>query len=233
MKLRVLIRGLVMLGILAGVGFLLKTTPLGSFFERDAIDDLVRGQGLTGEAIFIASGALFTAIGFSRQAVAFMGGYAFGLGLGTGLSVIAAAIGCTVTFFYARFFGRDMVARKFPDKISRIDAFLGENPFTMTLLIRFLPIGSNVLTNLAAGVTGVSAVIFIAASAIGYIPQMLIFALVGSGVHLDTGYGIGLSVVLFVISGLMGVHLYRKHRHGKRLGDDIDRKLGNGSANGN
>mgnify|MGYP003979948315 FL=1 len=44
MKLRVLIRGLVMLGILAGVGFLLKTTPLGSFFERDAIDDLVRGQ---------------------------------------------------------------------------------------------------------------------------------------------------------------------------------------------
>ncbi|MBT6609343.1 MAG: SNARE associated Golgi protein, partial [Rhodospirillaceae bacterium] len=84
-----------------------------------------------------------------------------------------------------------------------------------------------------AGVTGVSAVIFIAASAIGYIPQMLIFALVGSGVHLDTGYGIGLSVVLFVISGLMGVHLYRKHRHGKRLGDDIDRKLGNGSANGN
>mgnify|MGYP006419651709 FL=1 len=233
MKLRVLIRGLVMLGILAGVGFLLKTTPLGSFFERDAIDDLVRGQGLTGEAIFIAAGALFTAIGFSRQAVAFMGGYAFGLGLGTGLSVIAAAIGCTVTFFYARFFGRDMVARKFPDKISRIDACLGENPFSMTLLIRFLPIGSNVLTNLAAGVTGVSAVIFIAASAIGYIPQMLIFALVGSGVHLDTGYGIGLSVVLFVISGLMGVHLYRKHRHGKRLGDDIDRKLGNGSANGN
>ncbi len=232
MSWRALFKGLAMLAVLAGIGFLLKTTPFGSFFETDAIDALVKGQGWRGEALFVAAGAILTAVGFSRQAVAFMGGYAFGLAYGTGLSVVGAAFGCTLTFCYARFFGRDVIAQKFSDKIRRVDAFLSDHPFTMTLLIRCLPVGSNLLTNLAAGVSKVSGIVFVAASAIGYIPQMLIFALVGSGVHLDTGYGIGLSVILFVVSGLLGVHLYRKHRHGRRLGDDVDRDLGNGNGNG-
>jgi len=227
---RVLFKGLAMLAVLAAAGFLLKASPLGSFFEKEGIDALVKGQGWRGELLFIAAGALLTAVGFSRQAVAFMAGYAFGLAYGTGLSVLAAALGCATTFCYARFFGRDYITRKFSEKIRRVDAFLSDHPFTMTLLIRFLPVGSNVLTNLAAGVSSVSGIVFITASAIGYIPQMLIFALVGSGVHLDTGYGIGLSAVLFVMSGLLGIHLYRKHRHGKRLGDDIDRELGNGNG---
>ena len=230
MKWRALFKGLLMLAVLAGVGWLLKTTPRGSFFERDAIDALVKGQGWRGEALFILAGGLLTAVGFSRQAVAFMGGYAFGLAMGTGLSVAAAALGCATAFCYARFFGREAIARRFSEKIRRSDAFLGEHPFAMTLLIRFLPVGSNLLTNLAAGVSSVSGVIFVTASAVGYVPQMVIFALVGSGVHLDTGYGIGLSVILFVASGLLGVHLYRKYRHGKRLGDDVDRELGNGNG---
>ena len=215
-----------MLAVLAAVGFLLKSSPLGDFFEKSTIDNLVKGQGLRGEFLYLAVGAVLTAVGFSRQAVAFMGGYAFGLAYGTGLSVLAAAIGCAMTFCYARFFARKTIASKFSERIRRVDAFLSENPFVMTLLIRFLPVGSNFLTNLAAGVSSVSGIVFVAASATGYIPQMVIFALVGSGVHLDMGYGIGLSVILFIASGLFGVHLYKKYRSGKRLGIGVDPELG-------
>ena len=230
MNWRVLRSGLMVLALLAAAGFLLKSSTLGDFFERDAIDVLVKGQGLKGEFLYVAAGALLTAVGFSRQAVAFMGGYAFGLAYGTCLSVLAVAIGCAMTFCYARFFARESIASKFSDRIRRVDAFLSENPFVMTLLIRFLPMGSNFLTNLAAGVSGVSGVVFVTASAIGYIPQMVIFALVGSGIHLDTGYGIVLSVILFIASGLLGVHLYRKYRHGKRLGIGVDPELRSGAA---
>lgn len=225
MNWRVLVKGLLLLAVLAAVGFLLKLSPLGSFFEKSAIDELVKGQGLKGEFVFIAAGAALTAVGFSRQAVAFMGGYAFGLAYGTGLSVLAAAIGCAMTFCYARFLARDAIANRFSERIRRIDAFLSGNPFAMTLLIRFLPVGSNFLTNLAAGVSSVRGPVFVSASAVGYVPQMAIFALVGSGVHLDTGYGVGLSVILFIASGLLGVHLYRKHRRGKRLGVGVDPEL--------
>ena len=74
MNWRVLGKGLMMLAVLAMVGFLLKSSPLGNFFEKSAIDDLVKDQGLKGEFLYLAAGAFLTAVGFSRQAVAFMGG---------------------------------------------------------------------------------------------------------------------------------------------------------------
>ena len=222
MNWRALFRGLAILAVLASMGVLLKITPLGTVFEQSTIDALVKGQGAKGQVIFITAGALLTAVGFSRQAVAFMGGYAFGLTYGVGISVLATAIGCSLTFCYARFLGHDAIARRFSERIRYIDTFLSGHPFNMTLLIRFLPVGSNLLTNLAAGVSSVSGAVFVTASAIGYIPQTVIFALLGSGVHLDTWHNIVLSVLLFIVSGLIGIHLYRKYRSGKRFTDVVN-----------
>ena len=95
----------------------------------------------------------------------------------------------------------------------------------MTLLIRLLPIGNNLATNLAAGVTSVRALPFILGSLIGYIPQTLVFALVGSGVNVDPALRIGLAVLLFLVSGVIGVWLYRKYRHGHTLGAEVDAEL--------
>lgn len=222
MNWRFLFKGLAMLTLLAGVGFLLKITPMGSIFEQSTIDEIVKGQGARGHAIFIGAGVLLTAVGFSRQAVAFMAGYAFGFSFGVGISVLATTIGCSLTFFYARFFGYDAIVGRFPDKISQINCFISEHPFSMTLLIRFLPVGSNILTNLAAGVSSVSGPVFVIASAVGYIPQMVIFALLGSGVNLETWHNIFLSILLFILSGLIGIHLYRKYRRGRRLAEVLD-----------
>jgi uncharacterized membrane protein YdjX (TVP38/TMEM64 family) len=122
--------------------------------------------------------------------------------------------------------GRDFVVSRFPGRVKRIDDFLRDNPLSMTLLIRLLPLGSNLVTNLAAGVSSVSAVPFFQGSAIGYLPQTLIFALVGSGISVDPELRIAISVILFVISGILGVSLYRKNRHGKSFDSDVEHKLG-------
>jgi len=89
-----------------------------------------------------------------------------------------------------------------------------------------LPLGSNLVTCLAAGVSGVSALAFISGSAVGYLPQTIVFTLIGSGIEVDPEMRIGLSVVLFVVSGMLGVYLYRKHRHGKSFDEKIERELG-------
>ena len=230
MNWRLFSKGMALLTTLALAGFLLKITSLGSIFEQNTIDDLVKGQGLNGQVIFLGAGAVLTALGFSRQAVAFMGGYAFGLAHGIGISLLATVIGCSLTFFYSRFLGREVISKWFSERTRHIDNFLSDHPFTMTLLIRLLPVGSNVLTNLAAGFSSVSGPIFIAASAFGYVPQMIIFALLGSGVHLDMWQNIGLSAVLFIASGIIGIYLYRKYRRGKRLGNLLGRGLENEDA---
>jgi len=225
MSVKILVRSSALFVALLLFGVVLKKTGFGAFFDEAWIDRAVRGQGLSGVALFVGMGWGLTSIGLPRQLVAFLGGYAFGFVTGTGLSLAAATLGCITAFLFARLLARDWVARRMSGRIKRIDAFLSDNPFTMTLLIRFLPLGSNFLTNLAAGVSGARAFPFFAGSCLGYIPQMVVFALVGSGISLDPEIRITLSAVLFVASGALGITLYRKYRHGKTFDEGLERQI--------
>lgn len=222
MSLKLVLRGGTLLLSLIGVVILIRATGLDAHLDETWIDTYVRGKGVLGVLIFVVAGGLVTGIGLPRQLIAFLGGYAFGIVEGTALAVLATVVGCIITFYYARFMGRDLIAGRFPGKVKRIDGFLAENPFSMTLLIRFLPFGSNLLTNLAAGVSSVPGLPYFAGSAIGYVPQTLIFALIGTGIKVDPAANIALAAGLFALSGILGVYLYRRHRHGKILDDDLD-----------
>ncbi len=114
-----------------------------------------------------------------------MAGYAFGLGGGILLSTLASVLGCVLCFFYARLLGRELVMHRFAGRVRRIDDFLEDNPVTMTVLIRFLPVGSNLLTNLVAGVSSVPPLAFFAGTMVGYLPQTIVFVLLGSGIQVD------------------------------------------------
>jgi len=225
MSVRLILKALVLFASIVALGIVLKATEIGTALDKAWIDTAVRGQGVTGEVVFLVVGALFTSLGLPRQVICFLAGYAFGFVIGTGLALVATLAGCASTFAYARLLGRDLVAARFPARVKRIDDFLGDNPLSMTLLIRFLPVGSNLITNLAAGVSRVPALPFLAGSAIGYVPQTVVFALLGSGVAVDPALRVGLSAVLFVVSGVLGVYLYRRFRHGRTFDDDLDRDL--------
>jgi len=227
MSMRGLLRGLVFLASLVAIGFLVQAMQIDAFLDKTWIDTEVRGRGVAGELLLVGVGAVFVAVGLPRQVISFLAGYGFGFTTGLFVALAATSLGCIITFFYARFLGRDVVSRRFPGKIRRIDDFLADNPFTMTLLIRFLPAGSNLLTNLAAGVSRVGWVPFVAGSAIGYIPQTAVFALVGSGIGVDPVWRIGLSVILFLACGGLGIYLYRRYRHGKSL--DTENRAENGA----
>lgn len=225
-KPRIFLKGLVLIVTFVAVAFLFEVSHLSSLLDKDWIDSQVRGQGLSGELLFLAMGAFATAIAVPRQAVSFLGGYAFGFLLGTLLSVLATVGGCVLSFFYARWFGRELVKNRFPARIQRVDGFIRENTFSMTLLIRLLPVGSNILTSLAAGVSSVRAMPFLLGSALGYIPQTAVFALVGSGISLDPTFRIGLGVFLFVISGFLGIYLFRRFRRGHHLDPKLEAAMG-------
>lgn len=222
---RRILRGLVFMASLLLLGYLLETTHFGASLNQAWIDAEIRGKGLNGELLFIGVGALATALAMPRQLISFLGGYAFGLVLGTMLTLIAITLSCALTFFYARWLGRSFITTRFGARIKRIDDFLSWKPLAMALLIRLLPVGNNLITNLTAGVTSVRGLPFILGSMLGYIPQTLVFALVGSGVNVDPALRIGLAVALFLISGMIGVWLYRKYRHGHTLGAEVDAEL--------
>lgn len=226
MTLRILLKGLLLIASLALLGWLVNAFQLSDVLSEQWIDTQVRGQGFRGELIFLGMAALTTAVGFPRQVVAFLGGYAFGFVLGTLLAVAGTLAGSLMAFFYARWFGRSLVLHRFPGRIRKLDDFLSGHPFTMALIIRLLPVGSNLGTNLVAGVCSVAALPFLAGSGVGYLPQTLVFALAGSGIHVDPGLRLTLAAVLFVASSLLGVWIYHRHRHGAAMEADLDQALG-------
>ena len=225
MKLRTYLPGLVFLLTLIAIGYVVESGLLGGLLSEDWIDREVRGKGVSGELLYLAVGGFVTAVAVPRHVVSFLGGYAFGFGLGSALALAATEFGCLLDFFYARIVGRPLVSARLGARVRRIEDFLAANPFSMTLLIRLLPVGNNFATSLAAGVSRVPARPFLLGSLLGYIPQTMVFALAGSGVEMGANHRVALAVLFFVASGAIGIWLYRHYRHGKTLGEDVEKSI--------
>lgn len=218
---RLIIKGLVLIITLAVLGYLFKKTDLGHSINEAWINEHVRRHGIEGVLLFLMMGAVFTAIGLPRQIIAFLSGYAFGVLQGTLFGALAALLGSMLAFSYARLLGRGLLRTKLGNRAKRFDAFIQKHPFTMTLLIRLLPVGNNALTNLAAGISNIRPIAFFSGTFIGYLPQTLVFALVGSGVQVAPGLKFGSAVFLFIVSGALGAYLYQRHRHSLDLVTDL------------
>jgi uncharacterized membrane protein YdjX (TVP38/TMEM64 family) len=212
-----LLRGLLGIGLLVLLGFGLQALQGVPLLDADWIDAEVRGQGLRGEWLFVLTAALFTALGLPRQLVGFFAGYAFGLALGGLLALVASLGGALLTFHAARWLGRDLVRRWCSRRLRNLDGLVGRHPLRTILLVRLLPLGSNLATNLTAGLSRMGAMPFAAGSALGYLPQTLVFALIGSGIAVDPLWRIGGGALLFVLSGLLGLSLWHRYRNGAAI----------------
>lgn len=206
------------LGLALG-GLLLRA--LGAAPGAEWVDRYVRDQGLLGETLFLLAGAAASAAGLPRQGVAFLGGYAFGAVLGSALALLAQLLGCALAFSWARLVGRAWAERRLAGRYGRRlravrDVLVG-NPFGATLALRLLPVGNNLALNLLAGLSGIAALPFLAASALGYLPQTVVFALLGKGVRVDGAWQLGLALLLMAVSIGIGLALLRRARAGRAL----------------
>jgi uncharacterized membrane protein YdjX (TVP38/TMEM64 family) len=216
-ELRALARpALFLAGLLAG-GFALHLISRAGGLDPAALNSWIVGQGWLGRLAFIGIGAAACAVGMPRQAVAFAGGYAFGAVHGSLAAWAAMLLGLAAAFWWARLAGRAYAQRRLSGKLRRIDRFIAENPFSATLTLRLLPVGNNLALNLLAGLSGVAFGPFLAGSAIGYLPQTIVFALLGKGVRIEREVQIALGVVLFLASALMGLWLLSRHRRAQAL----------------
>jgi uncharacterized membrane protein YdjX (TVP38/TMEM64 family) len=227
LKRGVLLRGIVVILTVAAVVeiFHQSDMPYGPDDLKAWVEREILGHGAMGMLMFVAFGAVFTGVGLSRQVLAFVAGYAFGIAAGTGLALAGEIGGVVLAFFYARFLGRSFVTRKFPRRVRQVDDFLKLNPFLMTLAIRLLPVSNNLAVNLVAGVSSVPLIPFFVASAIGHTPQTVVFAIIGSGLTDGLMIKSALAVSLFVLSVWIGVYLYRAYRQGKAFDPEIDAAL--------
>lgn len=153
-----------------------------------------------------------TAIGLPRQIAALIAGINLGVVLGVVVATLATTVGCLLTFLISRHFLSATIKAKYPTQLDKLSSFLGEQTFLKALVIRIMPLGSNFITNIVAGVTTAPTRAYVSGSCIGFIPQMVIFSLAGSGVHLGDNNQLVISGTLFIIAFAISLYLLRVHR---------------------
>jgi len=208
MKKRSVLAAALLLAAMVVIGYLFYRHSALDFINSSAIAEVIVSLGWLAIPAFITFGALFTSVGLPRQVLAFIGGYAFGITAGVAMGTLAAALGAILTFYAARCLARPFVLRKYPQLVIKIDHFIHDRLFLKIILIRFLPFGTNLATNLAAGAAATPVRPFALASLIGYVPQMTIFAMSGHGIRVESNTQLLASIGLFLISIVIGGYLY-------------------------
>lgn len=176
------------------------------------VADYLNNHGVEGLLAITLAGAIFTGIGAPRQLLAFVLGFALGGINGTLVSMLAAVIGATGCFIVARWLLRTPLTHRFGRRMCQFDRVFQEQTLLKVLMVRLVPFGSNLATNLVAGCSGIRFLPFLAGSTLGYLPQMLAFALAGAGIGTADEYQLILSFALFILASMIGALLYRNQR---------------------
>jgi uncharacterized membrane protein YdjX (TVP38/TMEM64 family) len=190
----------------------------GVYFSLDALQneklqpwlDQYIPQSYLGFLTALTLLTLLTSIGLPRQVAAFSCGYIFGITAGTLIATLAATLGCVLTLVIAKTFFRTKILTTYPEKLNSVSVFFSTHTFSKALIIRLLPAGSNFLTNILAGIANVKVTPYVTGTCVGFVPQMLIFSLLGAGVKVGEQQQILLSVVLLIIALVFGYGLYKK-----------------------
>jgi len=199
------VRACGLVAVLVGAGLVLRSAGPG----------LLHGvhPGVAGAALLVVAGGAMTASGLPRQMLAFAGGYAFGAPAGAGLSLAGQLLGCVLDYAAARGLAaglaRRVLARPAGQRVHRL---LCAHPFTATLTMRLLPVSSNVMLNVLAGAARLKLSAFLGATLLGYLPQTIVFALLGSGTQVGRGAQLEIGAALFGVACVLGVVLYRRAR---------------------
>ena len=156
--------------------------PIGDWIEAGA--EWARGQGTAGLLVFAALYAVATVFAVPGSALTLIAGGAFGFGPGTAAVWLGATAGLALAFLAARRLARERVtgwlARK--PSFAAVDRAVAAEGWKIVFLTRLTPVFPFTVLNYAYGLTGVSFLGYLAASATGILPGTLLYIYLGSSV---------------------------------------------------
>lgn len=176
------------------------------------IRDTVAEAGAGAPLAFLALYAVLTVIGFPGAVPSAASGFLFGTAFGTALTVVGATIGATAAFFIARGLGRAQVERLAGERMGRLDTWLERRGFVAVLWLRLFPLVPFNVLNYAAGLTGVRAKEYVAATAIGIMPGAFAYTALGGSISDPTSPEFVVAVGLIVVLAIAGGVLARRGR---------------------
>jgi len=194
--------------ILLIIGYLY---PSSFFSNQEAIRNYVNSFGSFAPIIFIILQILQVVITpISHYAVSIAGGYIFGLWLGALYNFIGRVIGTIIAFYLARYIGKKIVEKVVNKQTQEKYNYLFEKGKVLLFLAYFLPLFPDDEISYLAGLSNLSAKLFIPLIVLGHISGSLSLAYIGNGIKsVSDPLFITLSLIT-LIGGVVFIYCYNK-----------------------
>ncbi len=128
------------------------------------------------------------------------GGLLFGLVNGIIITWVGTLTGASLAFFVSRQLGYDWAARKYSkSRLKQIDRMNGRQGFFIILALRLLPYFPAPLINISAGVSRIRYSWFLLASALGKLPFIIGYTLLGYSLLHSRNYTSVVSAALVLL----------------------------------
>ena len=174
------------------------------FADLASVKQFILSFGPLAPIIYIVMFPLVPLALFPDAILAIASGSVFGVVWGSIYTMIGAICGSTLSFYIARLIGRDFVMKLVRHKADWFEDGVEKQGFIIILLLRLVPLIPFDVISYGAGLSKIKYSDFIAATFIGIIPGVVIYANLGDqilNVHSPEFYlSIGLLIGLFVLS---------------------------------
>mgnify|MGYP001602248233 CR=1 FL=1 len=186
---------------------------LGPYFRLDyfksrqaAIDLYYQANPLLFALAFFALYVLATAVSLPVAGIMTLAaGAIFGLAWGTLIVSFASSIGATLAFLASRFLFRDLVRRKFGDKLAAVDAGVEKEGGFYLFTLRLVPAFPFFVINLALGLTSIKVRTFYWVSQLGMLAGTVVYVNAGTQIAQIDAPGDVLSAKLIGSFVLLGI----------------------------
>lgn len=176
---------LILLGLLIGLFF---SFDLERFFTLEALKDQHEAlqQAYREEPFFVIG--IFAAVYIVMAALSFpgatvmtlAGGAIFGVYVGVPVVLVSATIGATLAFWTARYVLRDVVQRRFSDRLDTINKGLERDGVFYLFSLRLVPVFPFFLINLLMGLTTIRSTTFFWVSLVGMFTGTAVYVNAGT-----------------------------------------------------
>lgn len=164
--------GAVVLGRALGLGRYTQAATL-----RALVDDLRHLRWIA--PAFVAAYSVGASIGLPATPFTFTGAALFGPVLGSLLNWIGATLGATGSFLLARTLGHGALAHAIRRRVPDMNALVTEHGFATVMRLRLIPVFPYNALNLGAGLAGMRLVPYVVATALGMIPAVVLYTILG------------------------------------------------------
>ena len=186
---------------------------LGQYFrleyfksQQAAIDLFYRANPLLTALGFFALYVVVTAVSLPVAAILSLAvGAIFGLAWGTLIVSFASSLGATLAFLASRFLFRDLIRRKFGDKLGAIDAGVKKEGGFYLFTLRLVPAFPFFVVNLALGLTSMKTWTFYWVSQLGMLAGTVVYVNAGTQIAAIDAPGDILSAGLIGSFVLLGI----------------------------